>query len=82
MPRHAQALKGDDEVEPLEKGEIAYRVLKHLMCEKGITVSRNHMREIPNIAMKIGVDASDLAAFAQGLATDVLNECFSFNNKQ
>lgn len=59
------------------QGEIALKVVKHLMRKRGITLSWSNMREFGNLAKEIGVPVEELKQFAKPLMQELLDECFS-----
>jgi len=59
--------------DPKRQGEIALKVVKHLMRKRG----QNNMREFGNAAKEIGVPVEELKQFAQPLVQELLDECFS-----
>jgi len=63
--------------DPKRQGEIALKVVKHLMRKRGVTLSQNNMREFGNAAKEIGVPVEELKQFAQPLVQELLDECFS-----
>lgn len=62
---------------PQRQGEIALKVLEHLVCRRGITLSQNVMRQLGNTAKEIGISSDELKEFAKPIMQKLLDECFS-----
>ena len=57
------------------KGEIAYKIVKSLLREKGIKLD-SLKRDIPNEAKKIGVSEEQYKNFLESLFREVFEEMF------
>jgi hypothetical protein len=64
-------------MDPKRQGEIALKLVKHLLRKRGITLSHDNMREFGNVAKAIGVTVEELRQFAKPLMQELLDECFS-----
>jgi len=64
-------------MDPKRQGEIALKLVKFYMREKGITLSQNNMRKLGNISKAIGVPIEELKQFAKPLAQELIEECFA-----
>ncbi|HDY89101.1 MAG TPA: hypothetical protein ENH82_13430 [bacterium] len=63
-------------MDPKRQGEIALKVVKHLMRKRGITLSQSNTREVGNVAKEIEVPVKELKQFARLLTQELLDECF------
>lgn len=64
-------------MDPERQGEIALKLLKHLMRKRGVQLSQSNMREFGNAAKAIDVPVEELKRFAKPLIQEVLDECFA-----
>ena len=64
-------------MDPKRQGEIALKLVKYALRERGIRLSPENMREFGNMAKAIGVSADELKQFAQPIAQEILDECFA-----
>jgi len=59
----------------LRDGEIATVMLKHMLCEGGVTVSRTMDRRLGNIAKQHHIPIDELREFAIPILQEVVAEC-------
>jgi hypothetical protein len=59
------------------QGEIAIRLVKHIMRKQGLRLSHNEMRELGNVAKAIGVPVEELKQFTKLLVQELIDECFT-----
>ena len=64
-------------MDPKRQGEIALKLVKHLLRKRGTTLSQDNMREFGNVAKVIEVPVEELKQFAKPLMQELLDECFS-----
>ncbi len=62
---------------PQRQGEIALKVLKHILRRRGINLNQEAMRDLGNVAKKIDVPVEELKEFAKPLYQEILSECFA-----
>ena len=62
---------------PQRQGEIALKVLKHILRRRGINLNQEAMRDFGNVAKAIDVSVEELKEFSKPLYQEVLDECFS-----
>ena len=58
------------------KGQIALRVLKHQLQEKGIRLTPNFRREIGNEAKVIGIQIEEARQFMEEIIRELVDEAF------
>ena len=59
------------------QGEIALKMVKYLMRQKGFTLSPSNMRDAGNVAKTLGISVEELVEFAKPLVQELLDECFA-----
>lgn len=64
-------------MDPKRQGEIALKLVKHLLHKRGVTLSQDNMREFGNVAKAIEVPVEELKQFAKPLMQELFDECFS-----
>ncbi len=63
-------------MEEKRQGEIALKLVKHLIRERGITLTQTKQREFGNVAKAIGVSVEELKRFIKPLLQEFLDEYF------
>ena len=58
------------------QGEIAMDLLRYVIIKRGIMLSRDHMRELGNVAKETGVPIEELREFAQLFLRDFVEDLF------
>lgn len=59
------------------QGEIALMILKAKLHHEGVRISKDQMRDLGNMAKKIGVSPAELKQFMQPLVQELVDEYFS-----
>lgn len=59
------------------QGEIALMILKAKLRHEGVRISKDQMRDLGNMAKKIGVSVAELKQFMQPIVQKMVDECFS-----
>lgn len=65
--------------QPSESGEesMAYKLLKSMLKEKGITLSSSTIRELKNQAKKLGIPEDEMLKFVRAMTLEIVDEIFS-----
>lgn len=69
--------KVEDSMDPKRRGEIAILFVKETLRKENFRLSRETMRELGNVAKKIGVSTEELKTFFEPLVREMVNEMFS-----
>ncbi len=59
------------------QGEIALKVLKYMLRQRGVTLSPDKMREFGNLAKETGIPVDELKTFAKPIFQEMLDDCFA-----
>lgn len=63
-------------MDPKRQGEIAILLVRHILREKGVRVSKEMVRELANVAKKINVPLEELKDFFKPLLEEMIEEVF------
>lgn len=61
----------------IRQGELARIMLKHVIREKGLHLTRDNKRNMGNLAKEIGVSHDELKQFTKIISQEILDEFFN-----
>jgi len=64
-------------MDKIRQGEIAVLVVKYAMRKQGIRFSEETIRDLGNVAKKLGIKSQELKEFFQPLVEEMVDEFFS-----
>ena len=65
-----------------QQGEIAVKMVRYFLRQRGVTLGEHSKREIGNIAKGAGVRIEALEEFMRPLVQELLDEHFASSNKE